>query len=147
LVRRGPQLLRDYLAYAESGGSTAGLMTASTGPTDGFESNVGGALTGAGLRVEPHLGYSREWIDLAVRDPSTANRYVLAVETDGPSYGRARTARDRDRLRQEQLERLGWAFERVWSREWETAPDAAVQRLVGAAQPPASVEVAPAAGV
>jgi hypothetical protein len=37
-------------------------------------------------------------------------------------------------LRQEQLERLGWAFQRVWSREWETGPDAAVARLVGAAQ-------------
>jgi len=101
---------------------------------DGFESKLGSALSGAGLAVEPHLGYSREWIDLAVHDPFTPERYVLAVATDGPAYGRARTARDRDRLRQEQLERLGWAFQRVWSCEWETGPEALVQRLVGAAQ-------------
>jgi hypothetical protein len=135
LRSRGPQLLRDYLAYVESGGSTAGVPATTGATTDGFESKVDGALTSAGLRVEPHLGYSREWIDLAVRDPAEAGRYVLAVETDGPSYGAARTARDRDRLRQEQLERLGWAFQRAWSREWETAPDAATARLVSAAQP------------
>src|SRR5262249_60324321 len=101
----------------------------------GLDSTVGGPLGGAGLGVGPHLGFSKEWIDLAVRDPAAASRYVLAVETDGPMYGRARTARDRDRLRQEQLERLGWVFQRAWSREWETAPDSALTRLVYPAHP------------
>ncbi len=145
VTRRGPALLRDYLVYAESGGSAAGLAPAGAGPTDGFETTVRGALAAAGLAVQAHLGYSREWIDLAVRDRFTPERYVLAVETDGPMYGRARTARDRDRLRQEQLERLGWAFQRAWSREWDTAPDDAVARLVEAAQPTAPVDLGEAA--
>ena len=34
---------------------------------------------------------------------------------DGASYHSSETARDRDRLRQEQLERLGWRFHRIWS--------------------------------
>jgi hypothetical protein len=145
VTRKGPALLREYLAYAESGGSLTGLQPAATGATDGFEATVSGALAAAGLTVEPHLGSSREWIDLAVRDRFSPERYVLAVETDGPFYGRARTARDRDRLRQEQLERLGWAFQRTWSREWETAPGVAVARLVEASQPTAPVDLGEAA--
>ena len=145
VTRKGPALLREYLAYAESGGSLTGLQPAATCATDGFEATVSGALAAAGLTVEPHLGSSREWIDLAVRDRFSPERYVLAVETDGPFYGRARTARDRDRLRQEQLERLGWAFQRTWSREWETAPGVAVARLVEASQPTAPVDLGEAA--
>jgi very-short-patch-repair endonuclease len=43
---------------------------------------------------------------------------VLAIECDGASYRCSDTARDRDRLRQEQLERLGWTFHRIWSQDW-----------------------------
>ena len=43
---------------------------------------------------------------------------VLAIEADGASYHSSPTARDRDRLRQEQLERLGWTFHRIWSADW-----------------------------
>lgn len=43
---------------------------------------------------------------------------VLAIEADGASYHSSSTARDRDRLRQDQLERLGWTFHRIWSTDW-----------------------------
>jgi hypothetical protein len=43
---------------------------------------------------------------------------VLAIETDGAMYHSTPTARDRDRLRQEHLERLGWTFHRIWSTSW-----------------------------
>ena len=43
---------------------------------------------------------------------------MLAIECDGASYHSSDTARDRDRLRQEQLERLGWTFHRIWSQDW-----------------------------
>jgi hypothetical protein len=45
-------------------------------------------------------------------------RLVLAIEADGAWYHSSQTARDRDRLRQEQLQRLGWRFHRIWSQDW-----------------------------
>jgi hypothetical protein len=35
-----------------------------------------------------------------------------------PAASPAGTARDRDRLRQDHLERLGWKFHRIWSSDW-----------------------------
>ena len=54
---------------------------------------------------------------------------VLAIECDGASYHSSQTARDRDRLRQEQLERLGWRFHRIWSTDWFADPAGEVQRV------------------
>jgi hypothetical protein len=39
-------------------------------------------------------------------------------------------ARDRDRLRQEHLERLGWRFHRLWASEWFRDPDTQTARIV-----------------
>ena len=38
--------------------------------------------------------------------------------------------RDRDRLRQEVLERLRWTIYRIWSTDWFRNPNAEVQKLV-----------------
>jgi very-short-patch-repair endonuclease len=43
---------------------------------------------------------------------------ILAVEADGASYRDSGSVRDRDRLRKEHLERLGWRFHRLWSTNW-----------------------------
>ena len=42
----------------------------------------------------------------------------MALEADGASYHSSDTARDRDRIRQNHLERLGWKFHRIWSTDW-----------------------------
>jgi REase_MTES_1575/Protein of unknown function (DUF4011)/AAA domain len=57
-------------------------------------------------------------------------RRVLAIECDGASYHSSPTARDRDRLRQEQLERLGWRFLRIWSTDWFRNRGAEISRAV-----------------
>ena len=54
---------------------------------------------------------------------------ILAVEADGASYRDSGSVRDRDRLRKEHLERLGWRFHRLWSTNWFNDPDAEVARL------------------
>ena len=53
---------------------------------------------------------------------------VLAVEADGAAYHSSQSARDRDRLRQQQLENLGWTFHRIWSTDWFRDPDAEVAK-------------------
>ncbi len=57
-------------------------------------------------------------IDLGVVDPDHPGRYLLGIECDGATYHSAQTARDRDRLRQQVLEGLGWTLLRIWSRDW-----------------------------
>lgn len=50
--------------------------------------------------------------------PKKPGEYVLAVACDGAAYHSAATARDRDRLRQQVLEGLGWKVHRIWSTDW-----------------------------
>src|SRR5260370_6265458 len=68
---------------------------------------------------------------------------VLAIEADGASYRQSGSARDRDRLRGEHLQRLGWNFQRLWSPNWFHNPQAemaklrsAYARAVAATDPP-----------
>ena len=57
---------------------------------------------------------------------------VLAIECDGASYHSSETARDRDRLRQEHLQRLGWKFHRIWSQDWFTDKERETQKALAA---------------
>jgi hypothetical protein len=54
---------------------------------------------------------------------------ILAVEADGASYRDSGSVRDRDRLRKEHLERLGWRVHRLWSTSWFQDTDAELARL------------------
>jgi hypothetical protein len=55
---------------------------------------------------------------------------LLGVECDGASYHSGRSARDRDRLRQEILVNLGWKIHRVWSTDWFKSRDSEIKRLL-----------------
>jgi len=54
---------------------------------------------------------------------------VLAIEADGASYRQSGSVRDRDRLRGEHLQRLGWSFHRLWSTNWFHNSQAEVAKL------------------
>ena len=103
---RGVLALRDFLQFAETG-----LMsnTRETGkaPDSDFEVAVIEALERHGYQCEPQVGVAGFFIDLAVRDPGQPGRYLMGIECDGAAYHSAKSARDRDRLRQSVLEQLG----------------------------------------
>jgi very-short-patch-repair endonuclease len=115
---RGVELLRRYLEYAASGGVRLGDGGPSSVPLNPFELDVYDALSAKGIALLPQWGASRYRIDLVARHPSRSGRFVLAIECDGASYHAVPTARDRDRLRQQHLEALGWRFHRIWSTDW-----------------------------
>src|SRR5262249_56644744 len=48
---------------------------------------------------------------------------------DGASYRQSGSVRDRDRLRGEHLQRLGWSFHRLWSTNWFHNSPAEVAKL------------------
>jgi hypothetical protein len=54
----------------------------------------------------------------------------MGVECDGATYHSAKSARDRDRLRQSILERLGWNIRRIWSTDWFKNPKAELEPIV-----------------
>ncbi len=127
----GPKMLAGYLRYAKHGGVDADVS--STGqPESEFEEAVRDALVGRGHKVDCQVGVSGYRIDLAVRDPDVPGRYIVGIECDGATYHSARTARDRDRIRQVTLENLGWKILRVWSTDWIRDPVRATERLVEA---------------
>ena len=68
--------------------------------------------------ADPQVGSAGFRLDLGIRHPDKPGTYILAVECDGATYHSALWARERDRLRQEVLEHLGWHFHRIWSTDW-----------------------------
>ncbi len=131
---RGPALLRAYLEYAASGGAKFGGSGASSVGLNHFEADVADALRAHGLDVVGQWGTSGYRLDLVVRHPEQPGRFVLAIECDGATYHSAHTARDRDRIRQQQLEGLGWRFHRIWSTDWFTDREREIRRAVEAAR-------------
>jgi very-short-patch-repair endonuclease len=129
---RGIVLLREYLEYAEKGPGT--LASAADGGLDEgespFEEAVRAALVDRGLDMRAQVGCGAYRVDLAVVDPEHPGRYLLGIECDGATYHSARTARDRDRLRQQVLERLGWRTVRIWSTDWVKDPERQIARVV-----------------
>ena len=129
---RGVELLRLYIQYAASEGKILGETEQSGVPLNPFEKDIYDALTGKGISLLPQWGVSSYRIDMVAQHPQQPGRFVLAIECDGASYHSLPTARDRDRLRQQQLEALGWRFHRIWSTDWFMRREKEIQRAVDA---------------
>ncbi len=130
---KGVHLLRAYLEFAERGPITLlGEITAEGGESESpFESAVVTTLQAHGLRVVSQVGVGGFRIDIGIKD-EVADRYLLGVECDGATYHSSRTARDRDRLRQQVLENLGWHIHRIWSTDWIKAPERETEKVLAA---------------
>jgi very-short-patch-repair endonuclease len=132
VTKAGARLLADYLDYASSGGSAP---QASGGDSlDPFEADVRRRLAAAGITVVPQYGVGGYRVDFAVSHPHDPGLMVLAIEADGASYRQSGSVRDRDRLRGEHLQRLGWRYHRLWSTNWFQNPDAEVAKVQAAYQ-------------
>lgn len=127
----GVRALRDYLAYVRDG-ILEGPKEGGREPDSDFEIAVAEVLQNAGYEVVPQLGVAGFFIDIAVRNPARPGEYIAAIECDGATYHSARSVRDRDRIRQEILEGLGWKdrIYRIWSTDWFRDPNAQIKRLL-----------------
>lgn len=114
---RGVTALKAFLRYCETGFLYEEKQTGKA-PDSDFEIAVMQALAQHGYECEPQLGVAGYFLDLAVKNPSNPGEYLLAVECDGATYHSAKSSRDRDRLRQQILESLGWKIHRIWSTDW-----------------------------
>ena len=131
-VEEGAQLgvrtLKAYLEYAETGQLDAGAMTRRE-PDSEFEELIRDRLVERGFEVVPQVGVAGYFIDLAVKHPKRSG-FVLGIECDGAGYRSSRSARDRDRLRQQVLERLQWNIYRIWSTDWFDNPGRELGKLL-----------------
>lgn len=120
--KRGVQALRDFLRYCETGILHSTVRDTGRAPDSDFEISVINALRDEGFECVPQVGVAGFFIDVAVIDPGNPGRYLMGIECDGATYHSAKSARDRDRLRQAVLERLGWRIRRIWSTDWFKNP-------------------------
>ncbi|GAA3934889.1 DUF3320 domain-containing protein [Hymenobacter algoricola] len=128
---KGVAALKTFLGFAQHGRLNQNEDTGRAMESP-FEEAVHRALTARGYLVRPQIGSQGFYIDLAVVDPDQPGRYVLGIECDGAMYHSARSARDRDRLRQQVLENVGWRLHRIWSTDWFRDPARETERAVQA---------------
>jgi len=129
VTREGVRVLQRYLDFAERGTDALALRIGDGDFESPFEQSVAAMIRSLGFTVVPQVGCSSFRVDLGVVDPSNPGRFILGVECDGASYHSSATARDRDRIRQQILERLGWRIHRIWSPDWVTRNSYEVSRL------------------
>ncbi len=115
----GPAFFKNILKYAELGFDdkvdSVDVYAEFDSP---FEEEVYREIVQLGYKVHPQVGTSGYKIDLGVLDPNNDNKYILGIECDGASYHSSKSARERDRLRQQVLESRGWTIHRIWSTDW-----------------------------
>ena len=128
----GAKMLGGYLAYAESGGRDLVSVKRNRIQLNPFERDIQKGLEEAGIPLIAQYGSAGYWIDFAAAHPEKPGQMVLAIEADGARYHSSETARDRDRLRQEHLERIGWRFHRIWSTDWFLHREREIERTVAA---------------
>lgn len=127
---RGVIALQNFLAFAETKDVNRAHVDSSFGGVESpFESEVVSALLDHNYSVETQVGVAGYKIDIAVRDPLMLGNYLLGIECDGATYHSAKSARDRDILRQKVLEGLNWKIHRIWSTDWFKNPALEIKRL------------------
>jgi len=125
----GVRAFRGYLEYAATGMvRDRGVRTGREADSP-FEEAVSRALADLGVEAVPQVGVAGFFIDIGVVHPARPGEFLLGIECDGATYHSSRSVRDRDRLRQQILERLGWRIHRIWSTDWFMNREAEVQRL------------------
>ena len=124
----GVKVLKGYLHFAQTGVLEQASFSGRE-PDSDFEIEVADALRARGLEVNAQIGVAGYFIDLAVKHPTKVDSFILGIECDGRTYHTSRSARDRDRLRQQVLENLGWSIHRIWSTDWYKHPAREVDRI------------------
>lgn len=133
----GPKLLRTYIDFAINGPEVLDREITESDIVEHdspFEEAVYNFLDRKGYKLGTQVGCSGYRIDMAVKHPTLSGIYVLGVECDGAAYHSARTARERDRLRQDVLENMGWKIYRIWSTDWIKDPVAEGEKLLAAVE-------------
>ena len=127
----GIKLIKEYLDFAEHGQKALNLSAFDKEQEQhtSVENEIRDFLAQKGYKSDIKVGYSSFRVDIAIKHPKTDD-YFFAIEMDGPSYHQCQNTRDRERLRQEVLENMGWNFYRIWTPDWFSNTAAEKERLL-----------------
>jgi len=125
----GLRALKSFLYFAQHGKFNVDEETAIPVKRP-FEDVIGAKLNSLGYTIRKKVGSEGFFIDLAVVDTDHPGRYILGIDCDGDAYASAKSARDRDRLRMQVLEAIGWKMYRIWSLDWFRNPERELKRLI-----------------
>ena len=68
-------------------------------------------------------------IDVAVKDPESPEKYLLAVLFDDDVSALSDTVRDRAVLQKDMLHRMGWQVMNLWLLDWWQDKDAQIRKI------------------
>jgi len=116
----GARLLKLWLEYCHTKKLGEKITQSEMGgiPDSPFEEHVISVVQQLGFIAVPQVGVSNYHIDIGAKHRDYPMGFLCGIECDGASYHSSKSARDRDRLRQEVLEDLGWVLYRIWSTDW-----------------------------
>ena len=126
---KGMIALNGFLKYCETKKISRTIIT-NKEPDSDFEISVMELLNSHNYDCVPQVGEAGFFIDIAVKDPHMPGKFLMAVECDGATYHSSKTARDRDRLRQQILEGYGWNVKRIWSTDWFNDKNTAIKPII-----------------
>jgi very-short-patch-repair endonuclease/DNA polymerase III delta prime subunit len=131
---RGPQLLRRYLEYAGNGGKVDHIKVRDKNAIfdSPWEELFYDRLTRYGFTVDAQVGVHNFRVDLGIRHPDDPYSYICGLELDGAAYHSSLSARDRDIVRQQILEAMGWKIIRVWSTDFFRDPEGGFKEVLRA---------------
>ena len=124
----GVRALKEFLEYAEN--LTMGNIPKFDDNIEPFDEAIYTYLIESGYTVDKHIGCAGFRVDLAIVDDDNPGRYILGITTDGKIYSSSKVARDRDRLREQVLEGLGWRLYHLWSTDWYRNREVSKERLI-----------------
>ena len=128
----GVKHLREFLEYAEQEEKVSAVDNNRTDAP--IMSEVFEFLSAKGYKCKAGVGTSNRKIDIAVCSlfDNGKEHYILGIVGDGPEYGSDFTVRDRDSLRVQVLQSLGWNVFRLWSVDWRLDRNRTEKRLLEA---------------
>ncbi|MBD8069872.1 DUF3320 domain-containing protein [Bacillus sp. PS06] len=128
----GVHSLRSFMEFAKRGNEPLLLENRNRRKTkyNTIVTKIKATLEEKGYKVEMDVGKSEFKLDLAVVHPSHEGQYMAAIQLDGPNYASRKTTRDRNKLSDIILERLGWHIIKIWSIEWWHDENKQVENLL-----------------
>lgn len=130
----GVRSLRAFMEFAKKGNEP--LLLENRNQTGRPNSNViipeiQKVLHENGYETKTNVGKSDFKIDLAIVDKNRKGNYLAAIQLeDGHRYRNRITTRDRHKLSDLMLDRLGWHIMKVWSIEWWHNKERQIENLL-----------------
>lgn len=126
---RGVNAYHDFLEFAFTGAMRSVGSDSGREPGSPFEESVARVVMSLGFEPVFQVGVAGFFIDVGVRRRDGNKDFLLGIECDGATYHSSKSARDRDRLREEVITSRGWKIHRIWSTEWFLNQKAEEERL------------------